>query len=346
MISAEGVRIAERQATLRKDRFFLQEVMGRVLRLGTMVSVSFFLLSTPGILWGHGFAGKRFFPTTLAVDDPFVSDELSFLGSHIKEPGEGDQPTTKSTEISLDYSKRVTPNLGISIGDSFRYMNPDRRKSQIGMGNVEVGLKYQSLKSEGHETILSLGLDAEIGGSGTRRVGAESFSVISPTFLFGKGLGDLPDSMKFLRPLAMTGAIGPNFPTRSKNVKTTLNDRTGDVEREIERNPTMLAWGFSIQYNFQYLQSFVKDVGLGTPFNRLIVLLEFPFKTCLNRGCNGQTTGFVNPGLIWFGKTMQLGIEVQIPMNERTGNHVGVLGLIHFFLDDLFPKSIGRPIFP
>src|SRR6476646_5026684 len=25
----------------------------------------------------HGFAGKRFFPATLATDDPFVADELS-----------------------------------------------------------------------------------------------------------------------------------------------------------------------------------------------------------------------------------------------------------------------------
>ncbi len=300
--------------------------MGRVLLVCTMVSVGFFLFSMPVISWGHGLAGKRFFPTTLAVDDPFVSDELSFLGSYIKEPGEGDQPATKSTEISLDYSKRITPNLGISVGDSFRHLNPDQGKSQSGFGNVEIGLKYQFLKSEGHETILSLGLDAEIGRTGTSRVGAESFSVISPTFFFGKGLGDLPDSMKFLRPLALTGAIEPNFPT--------------------EPNPSTLTWGFTIQYSLQYLQSFVKDVGLGTPFNRIIVLVEFPFETCLNRGCKGQTTGFVNPGLIWFGNSIQLGIVAQIPINDRTGKNVGVLGLVHFFFDDLFPKSIGRPIFP
>ncbi len=152
--------------------------------------------------------------------------------------------------------------------------------------------------------------------------------------------------MKFLRPLAITGAIGPNFPTRSRNVTTTLNEKTGNIEQQVKQNPTALTWGFSIQYNLQYLQSFVKDVGLAAPFNRMIVLVEFPFETCLNRGCNGETTGFVNPGLIWFGKSIQLGIEAQIPINDRTGKNVGVLGLVHFFLDDLFPKSIGRPIFP
>ena len=54
----------------------------------------------------------------------------------------------------------------------------------------------------------------------------------------------------------------------------------------------------------------------------------------------------VNPGLIWFGKFLQLGVEATIPINERSGKHVGVLGLVHVFIDDLFPHSLGRPIFP
>ena len=31
----------------------------------------------PATALAHGFAGKRFFPATLATDDPFVADELS-----------------------------------------------------------------------------------------------------------------------------------------------------------------------------------------------------------------------------------------------------------------------------
>lgn len=308
--------------------------------------VLFFILLIPASSWAHGFAGKRFFPTTLAVDDPFVSDELSLLFGHIKEPGEGEKPVTKATEISLDYSKRITPNLGFSIGESFRRLKPEGEKSNSGFGNLELGLKYQFLTNEPHETILSFGVDAEIGGTGASSIGADSFSTISPVLFFGKGLGDLPESMKFIKPLAITGVVGPNFPTRSENITITVNEETGEMEQEVEQNPITLTWGFTIQYNLQYLQSFVKDIGLGVPFNRMIVLVEFPFETCLNRGCDGQTTGFVNPGLIWFGKSMQFGIEAQIPINERSGKNVGVLGLAHFFLDDLFPKSLGRPIFP
>jgi hypothetical protein len=77
----------------------------------------------------------------------------------------------------------------------------------------------------------------------------------------------------------------------------------------------------------------------------MILVTEFPLQTCLNRGCGGQTTGFVDPGLIWFGKSIQLGVEARIPINNQTGSHVGVLGMVHFFIDDLFPQSLGRPIF-
>src|SRR3990172_3429408 len=83
------------------------------------------ILLMPVNSWAHGFAGKRFFPTTLAIEDPFVSDELSFLVSHIKESGEGDEPPTRATEFSFEYAKRITPNLGISIGQDYLHLKPE-----------------------------------------------------------------------------------------------------------------------------------------------------------------------------------------------------------------------------
>jgi hypothetical protein len=95
-----------------------------------------------------------------------------------------------------------------------------------------------------------------------------------------------------------------------------------------------------------YLQSAVKDVGLGVPFNRMVAVVEFPMETCLNKDCKNQTTGTVNPGIAWIGKSTQLGIAAQIPINPRSGAGTGVFVLFHLFIDDLFPKNIGRPIFP
>ncbi len=316
-----------------------------IVTIVTLCPTAFVGLSVPPPSWAHGFAGKRFFPTTLSIEDPFVADELSFLFNFIKEPGEAGEPPAKSTEFSVEYSKRITPRLGVSIGDNYRFLDPDEGGNRHGFGNLEAGAKYQFFTSALHETILSIGIETEIEDTGDTSVGAEEFTTISPAFFFGKGFSDLPESLKYLRPLAITGVIGPNVPTRGTDVTAARNEETGEIEREVERHPVTLIYGFSLQYSFQYLESYVRDVGLGVPFNRMILLVEVPFETGLNRGSGGDTAGFVNPGLIWIGSHIQLGIELQVPVNDQTAEHVGVLGLVHFFIDDLFPNSLGRPFF-
>jgi hypothetical protein len=97
-------------------------------------------------------------------------------------------------------------------------------------------------------------------------------------------------------------------------------------------------WGFSVQYSLQYLQTVVRDVGLPAPFSRMIPLVEIPLETPVNGPSAGRTTGSVNPGLIWFGRYVQLGIEAVIPINRASGRNVGVLGQVHFYLDDILPK--------
>src|SRR5262245_23254681 len=311
-----------------------------------VVCVVLLLVTLPAMVSAHGFAGQRFFPTTLAIDDPFVSDELSFLIRHIKAPGAGEESATVSTELEAEYSKRLTPRLGLSLGGTFRHLDPDEGPTESGFGNLEVGAKYQVFTSIRSEALLSLGLTAEVGGTGRRAAGAEPFSTLSPGLFFGKGFGDLPASLPYLRPFALSGVLAAHVPTRRQTVTLRLDPSSGEITKDIERNPITLSWGFTLQYNLQYLQAFVKDVGLGTPFNRMIPLVEVALETCLNRDCSGQTTGTVNPGFIWFGKYLQLGLEATIPINTRSGKNVGVLGLVHLFIDDLFPHSLGRPLFP
>ncbi len=42
---------------------------------------------------------------------------------------------------------------------------------------------------------------------------------------------------------------------------------------------------------------------------------------------------------------MQIGIEANTPINSRTGGDVGVTAQLHWFLDDVFPHSFGKPLF-
>jgi hypothetical protein len=278
------------------------------------------LVSMPDPSWSHGYAGKRFFPTTLSVDDPFVSDEFSLLFGYLKE-----EENEQNYSLSVEYSKRITPHFGFGIDDSYQFVKTKRESTQHGFSNLGVGLKYQFLTNAQHEAIMSVGVDAEIGSTGNSSVGADDFTTLAPGLFFGKGLGDLPESLRFLRPFAVTGLIAPAFTIDSNE-------------------PDMLEYGFTVQYSFQYLEAFVKDVGLPAPINKMILVVEFPFETALNEGSGGKTQGFVNPGIIWVGKYIQLGLEAQIPVNGNSGDGVGVLALFHVFIDDLFPNSLGRPI--
>jgi hypothetical protein len=289
------------------------------------------LAAIPSSASAHGVAGQRFFPTTFAVDDPFMNDELSVLLHSLEANGAAGGPRVRTTSLGVGFSKRILPGFGLELEEDYLWLKSAGEEAASGFGNLSVTLKYQFLTSDAHETILSVGISDEIGGIGSSRVGAETFSTITPTFFFGKGLGDLPESVGFLRPLAITGTVGASFPTRRT---------TEGVE-----NPTTLSWAFTLQYSLMYLQSAVKDGGLGAPFNRLVALVEFPLQTCLDADCAGRTTWTVNPGIAWIGKWMELAAAAEIPMTPESGTGIGVFVLLHLFLDDLFPGSIGRPIF-
>ena len=91
-------------------------------------------------------------------------------------------------------------------------------------------------------------------------------------------------------------------------------------------------------YSIPYLQSTIKDVGLGAPLDRMFPVVEFNFETPVSGPEKRRTSAFANPGLIWAGKYIQLGLEAQVPMNNVSGKNVGVKGLIHVFIDDIWPN--------
>ncbi len=296
------------------------------------------LITSASVASAHGLIGQRFFPATLAIDDPFVADELSLpTVFHIRNRGSDESPPTLQTDLSGELSKRLSPNLGVSLGGTYTLLDPIPGDSTSGFDNMEVSLKYVFWKSPEHETLLSAGVSWDVGGTGSKKIGAESFDTVTPQLFFGKGFGDLPDAVEFLKPIALTGAFGLDFPTRRHNTTYSLDD-DGNVQIERELNAKTFNWGFSVQYNLQYLQSFVRDVGLPQPFNRMIPVVEFAMATPIEGPHAGRTTGSVNPGLIWFGRYCQLGIEAVIPVNTMSGKNVGVLAQIHFYLDDIAPK--------
>ena len=85
-----------------------------------------------------------------------------------------------------------------------------------GFQNLDTTFKYRLFKSPQHEFVMSLGLSIEWGGTGAQSVGADQFNTYTPTLWFGKGLGDLPDTMSLFRPVAITGQVGYAIPGRHR----------------------------------------------------------------------------------------------------------------------------------
>lgn len=301
--------------------------------------IATFLLQAHAL--AHGFAGKRFFPATISIEDPFVADELSLpTVSTVKESASGDEPATREIEIEGEFAKRITPEFGVSIESGFRRLIPEMGTIENGFGNVEVAPKYQFLLDPEGEAVMSAGVGIEIGGTGGSNVEADSFSTFTPGIFFGKGLGGLPESAAMLRPFAVTGFLGLAIPDCAS---TTSVDDDGEIE--VEQHPHVLRYGIALQYSVPYLQSVVRNVGLGAPFDRMIPIIEAVFETPLDRGAGGETSGTINPGILWSGGSVQFGVEAIVPVNGRSGDGVGVVGQLHFYLDDIFPQTFGRPIF-
>jgi hypothetical protein len=138
--------------------------------------------------------------------------------------------------------------------------------------------------------------------------------------------------------------IGALHAAAASTTTMSLDPDTGNAVTSIERHPNVLELGFAIEYSLPYLQSAVKDIGLPAPLRRMIPLVEVSLQKPLDRVSDRRTTGTVNPGFIWAGRLAQVGLEAVIPINGASGHGVGVQAQLHFFLDDIFPRGIGRPL--
>jgi hypothetical protein len=276
----------------------------------------------------HGIAGDRLFPATLTIDDPAVGDELSLptiSAIHNSAAKDGSASGSRQIDIGAEWDKRITERLGLGINVDHTTIGQDGGSTLNGWQNVTGTLKYQTYVNPAHEFMSSLGVIREFGHTGSPRVQDNTFGSTTPTAYFGKGLGDLPIGV--LRPFAVTGTVGYQFSDKP-NVSA-----------------DQWAFGASLQYSVPYLQAEVKDFGLPPILGRLIPVVELAMTTPSKGAPGSATVGTVSPGVLYSGDVWQFGVEALLPATKATNTGVGVLAQFHLFLDDVFPNSLGRPLF-
>jgi len=302
---------------------------------GAAMTCALTMLMTPAPVRAHGFEGDRFFPPTIQTDDPFATDEFSVGFQSFNNPAspEDGTPKTREIDVSSEFDKEIFPKFALGISGTYINLEPSKHTadgsapppSQDGFDNLSLSAKYQLWEIPEHEFILSLGGEVDLGGTGSKPLGVESYSTYTPELYYGKGFGDLPNQLKYLKPFALTGTLGYEIPSKSSD-------------------SNVLDWGFALEYSLPYLQEHVEDVGLPHPVRDLIPLVEFNLSSPTNRS-GETTTGTINPGVLWESKYCQIGAEAVIPVNAHTGPDVGAVVQVQFFIDDLFPKIFGHPIF-
>jgi hypothetical protein len=302
--------------------------------LHTLALAGFTAVAFTSDALAHCFVGARFFPATLAIDDPCVADEMSL--PTVAWSQTADVPPASMWNLEFDFSKRITENFGVTVSQDWTSIRQANGTLMQGFGNFETTFQYQILKDREHELAILSGLIVDWGRTGSTGSGfATDYSLVTPTVYVGKGFGDLPSNFGWFRAFAVTGQVGYQIPTTSFDF--TQNAFI----------PQQLVYGASLQYSMPYLKSEIVDLGLPDFINHLIPIVELSLTTPVsnNFGNPYTTTGTVNPGFIYIGSMFQIGLEAMIPVNRTSGTGVGVLGQLHLYLDDMFPSTIGQPLF-
>jgi len=294
---------------------------------------------TCSVAAAHGIAGNRLFPGTLSFDDPAVSDEFALTPSGVnKRAADGSAVTDEG--VSWELMRLLVPNLAIVVDSGFAHRDwPELQRN--GFDTTTVSLKGLLYESDPHEVLLSAELSWGIGGSGAPAIGAIEADTFRPAFYFGKGFGDLPDNLNWLRPFAVTGEFAVDVPAVSRSTILGINNVGSALIPLPFENVPILHWGFSIQYSTYYLTPrFTGGPPKQEPLNQFVPLVEFAFDSPRGQ----ETIANMSPGVAYVATTWQFAVEAVLPLNAVSGHGVGVRTQLLLFLDDLVPSLFGKPL--
>jgi hypothetical protein len=299
------------------------------LLLATVSTLSVLAMQTAN---AHAVAGARVFVNTLVIDDPGVADEASLPVLAAQ------SPDGKTTDISanVEYDKTIFSNVALGVGTSYDFLirdYADNNKSHGGFGNPYAQLKYRWIVLPEHEFISSVAVRRDFGRAGTPGFD-DGYNSTTFSGYFGKGLGDIPYTP--IRPFAITGELDYTVP---------------DAGVGAGGGGSIQTWsgGLTLQYSIPYLESQIHDYDLPTVLANLTPLVELGWSSAAGRSAitpaNYPTTFVLGTGAVWTGTYYSFSTEVLWPLNGATAHGLGIIGQFHLYFDDMFPNSIGKPLF-
>ena len=149
----------------------------------------------------HGVVGER------AFIEPFITEDVNPKNEFVIGRPEWDHSRDGSAlSVGFGLEKKISDRFSLTLDSEWDTTDPKGpgELHEDGFNNLSISPKYAFFIDPEHEAIASIALEATA-PTGSRSVDAEQDWSFKPFLLYGKGLGELRQAVKYLRPFAVQG---------------------------------------------------------------------------------------------------------------------------------------------
>ena len=229
---------------------------------------------------------------------------------------------------SLYLEKTISPDSSFSLFVGYQRLEQEGEDtSASGFSNLGLAYKRVLISLPRHEFVLTISPTLEL-PVGNRSVGSESHPRAGGDLLFQKGFGDLPDSLRMLRPAGIEGDAG----WESKVTGARDDLLSADLE---------------LEYSLGYLDANVAGGSVPRALRDLTPHLDFDYAQYLSAHRNSSAPDFeLTPAIAWMNVTFEVNLGVQVALNRASSGTgaVAFVWLLGVSYDQLVP-ALGWNLF-
>jgi hypothetical protein len=219
---------------------------------------------------------------------------------------------------SIYLEKTISPASSFSIFVGYQRFEEEQEATTS--SNLAIAYKHVLFSMPSHELLCTINPAIEL-PLGNRSEGSESHARAGFDLLFQKGLGELPESLRLLRPFGLEGGWG----WESKVTGTSDDLTSADLE---------------LEYSLAYLDANVARDSVLPVLRNLAPHLDFDYAQYLSAHRNSSAPGFeLTPAIAWLSSTFEVNLGVQVALNRASSDTgtVAFVWLLGVSYDQIMP---------
>jgi len=248
-------------------------------------------------------------PKTASAELPARSFVGDFIGNdatpenYLSASGSVDR---EQDSESVYLEKTISPAASLSLFIGYQRFAVEQEATMS--SNLSIGYKHILFSLPSHELLCTINPTIDF-PLGNRSEGSDSHSRAGFTLLFQKGMGELTDSLRLLRPFGLEGGWG-----WESKVSGTSDDLTSaDLE---------------LEYSLAYLDANVAHESVPALLRNLTPHVDFDYAQYLSANRNSSQPAFqLTPGIAWLNSAYEVNLGVQIPVN-RAASDTGAVAFV------------------